>query len=280
MANDSHHPIHLCQPDQGKSCGACCGLYNWKNHSRADIEAILELQTGLFAPFLTSERTDFDRYRELRTAGIKNEKLFETIYNCEFIGFIDPKHHRVGCMLHPMVTGGLDLRDNCFYGAEICSGHFCPGYSCFSTAQQQAVVKATSDWYLYGLTITDIDLVKEFFKHVENAIGDSIKEKRLDDPAALAVLADFFRLKEHWPFKAAENRLGKYYFSAAEYHVARIEYEQRWGVPVSRFDKILVSLESELASQKDLRRAESIIQSLIDRFISAYTAAGGTAEPQ
>jgi hypothetical protein len=270
VPDSSHHPIHLCQPDEGKSCGACCGLYNWKNHSRAAIEAILELQTELFSPFQKSEN-DFDRYRELRASAIDNEKLFETIYNCEFIGFIDPEHRRVGCMLHPMVTGGRDLRDHCFYGAEICSGHFCPGYSCFNTAQQRSVVQATGDWYLYGLTITDIDLVKEFFKHVENTIGESIKEKRLNQPAITSVLSDFFKLKEHWPFKARENRLGKYYFSAAEYHVARIEYEKRWGLPPSRFDKILVSLESELATQDDVRSAEWIIQGYIDRFIAAYT---------
>ena len=269
MTNASHHPIHLCQPDEGKSCGACCGLYNWKNHSRAAIETILVLQTGLFAPLGESEQ-NFDRYRELRASAIDNEKLFETIYNCEFIGFIDPERRRVGCMLHPIVTGGRDLRDHCFYGAKICSGHFCPGYSCFSTAQQRSVVQATGDWYLYGLTITDIDLVKEFFKHVENAIGESINEKRLNQPAITSVLSDFFRLKEHWPFKALENRLGKYYFSAAEYHVARIEYEKRWGLPPSRFDKILVSLESELATQDDVRGAEGIIQGYIDRFIAAY----------
>jgi len=271
MTTESHHPIQLCQPDAGKSCGACCGLYNWKDHSRAAIKKILELQTALFAPFQTSGQ-DFDRYRDLREGSINNEKLFETIYNCEFIGFIDPDRRRVGCMLHPLVTGGRDLRNHCFYGAEICSGHFCPGYSCFSTAQQLAVVKATDDWYLYGLTITDIDLVKEFFKHVENTIGDSIKEKLLDQPAITCVLSDFFSLKEYWPFKARENRLGKYYFSAAEYHVARIEYKERWGMPPSLFDKMLVSLESELASEDDLRRAEAIIQELVDRFIAAYSA--------
>jgi len=270
MTNFSHHAIHLCQPDSEKSCGACCGLYNWKDHSRPAIEAILDLQTAMFAPFQKSE-SDFDRYRELRASALNNEKLFETIYNCEFIGFIDSERHRVGCMLHPMVTGGCDLRDHCFYGAEICSGHFCPGYSCFTTAQQRSVVNATSDWYLYGLTITDIDLVKEFFKHVEDSIGESIKEKKLADAAIAEVLADFFSLKEHWPFKARENRLGKYYFSAAEYHVARIDYEARWGLPASRFDKILVSLESDLATEAALRQAEAAIDGYIKKFISVYT---------
>ncbi len=231
--------------------------------------AILEMQTRLFEPFQKSGR-DFDRYRKLRAAALDNEKLFDTIYNCEFIGFIDEEQCRVGCMLHPMVTGDADLRDHCFYGAEICSGHFCPGYSCFTTAQQRAVVNATSDWYLYGLAITDIDLVKEFFKLVEDSLGEGIKEKRLAEPAITGILARFFDLKEHWPFKARENRLGKYYFSAAEYHVARIEYEARWGLPPSRLDKILVSLESDLETEKDLRRAEAIIEDLVQEFIAAY----------
>lgn len=272
MTRTSHHPIHLCQPDAGKSCGACCGLYNWKDHSRQALQAILEMQTSLFAPFQKTGG-DFDRYRDLRAAVLDNEKLFETIYNCEFIGFIDAGQRRVGCMLHPMVTGGSDLRDHCFYSAEICSGHFCPGYSCFTTAQQRAVINATSDWYLYGLAITDIDLVKEFFKLVEDTIGESIKESRLADPAITDILADFFRLKEHWPFKAKKNRLGKYYFSAAEYHVARIDYEARWGLPASRLDKILVSLESDLTCAKELHQAEEIIERLIQKFIAAY--AGG-----
>lgn len=269
MSPHPRHAIHLCQPDSGKSCGACCGLYNWKDHSRTAIEAILSMQTDLFAPFQTSGR-DFDQYRELRAAALTNEKLFETIYNCEFIGFIDPERRRVGCMLHPMVTGGPDLRDHCFYGAEICAGHFCPGYSCLTTAQQQAVVSATSDWYLYGLTITDIDLVKQFFKHVEDRIGESVKERRLADPAVTDVLSRFFILKESWPFKARENRLGKYCFSAAEYHVARIEYEARWGLPPSRFDGILMSLESDLTTPEDLRQAEAIIEGHVQNFIASY----------
>jgi len=262
----SHHPVHLCQPDSSKSCGACCGLYNWKDHSRQALQAILELQTGLLPRFL--EKEQFDEYRRIRHDKIKNSKLFETIYNCEFLGFLDPARTRVGCMLHPATTGGRDLRVHCFYGAAICSGHFCPGYSCLTTAEQLAVVHALDDWYLYGLVITDIDLVKEFFRHVENTMGDSIREKSLSRPDVIKLLSSFFSLKEHWKFKAGGNRLGKYYFSLAEYNIARIDYEQRWGAPPSRFDKILVSLESDFQTKEDVQEAESIIQGFIDNFIS------------
>ncbi len=222
----------------------------------AAIEAILELQTGLFAPFQNSEQLILTATANCAQPAFNNEKLFETIYNCEFIGFIDPEHRRVGCMLHPMVTGGRDLRDHCFYGAEICSGHFCPGYSCFTTAQQRAVVDATSDWYLYGLTITDIDLVKEFFKHVENAIGDSIKEKRLADPAVRKFLRIFSGSKSTGPSRRAKTASANTISRQPNTMWRASNMKQRWGVPPSRFDKILVSLESEFASQDDLHKAE------------------------
>jgi len=262
------HPIDLCQPDDLKSCAACCGLYNWQDHSRAALTEIITLQTDLFMQLDSYD--NLDTYRDLRNSRLNNTKLFETIYNCEFIGFIDPARLRVGCLLHPSVTGNHKLRNHCFYGSKICHEHFCPSYGCLTTSEQQAVVTALQDWYLYGLVITDIDLVKEFFRHVENTIGESVKPARLSNATLQATLLDFFTLKEHWPFKAAENRLGKYYFSESEYVIARIEYRTRWGVPDSVWDKILVSLESNFNSLEQIREAEHILQEKVESFIQAY----------
>ena len=262
------HPVDLCQPDCQKSCAACCGLYNWQDHSRTALTEIVGMQTDLFLALESYD--DLDAYRRLRNTRISNAKLFETIYNCEFIGFIDNERRRVGCLLHPSVTGDHTLRNHCFYGARICHEHFCPGYGCLTTAEQLAVVAAVQDWYLYGLVITDIDLVKEFFRHIENALGESIKPARLSQPELRCALLDFFSLKEAWPFKAAENRLGKYYFSASEYAIARIDYRARWGVPESRFDKILVSLESDFSCLAQVRAAESLLHAKITAFVKAY----------
>jgi len=262
------HPIDLCQPDDLKSCAACCGLFNWHDHSRAAITEIVALQTDLFLQL--DSYNDLDEYRKRRDSRIRNSKLFATIYNCEFIGFIDAARRRVGCLLHPAVTGNPELRNNCFYGAKICNEHFCPGFGCLTKVEQQAVVASISDWYLYGLIITDIDLVKEFFKRAENLLGESIKASRVYLPQLSAALQDFFTLKEHWPYKAPGNRLGKYYFSAAEYAIARIDYRTRWGVPESTWDKILVSLESEFKTLDDVRSAEKLLQNKLDAFIRAY----------
>ena len=262
------HPIMLCQPDDNKSCSACCGQFNWQNHTRLAVQNILELQTELFHSL--PDYNSLNDYKERVNDSINNTKLFETIYNCEFLGFINQEHTKTGCMLHPAVTGIQDLRNNCFYGPEICESHFCPGFGCLSLVEQKAVIHSIDDWYLYALVITDIDLVKELFKHIENRIGESIKEKHLNKPGLKDVLYDFFQLKESWKFKTEENRMGKYYFSMAEYNIARINYKEKWDVFTSFYDKILVSLESEFNSLYELRKAESIIENIIENFIKLY----------
>jgi len=265
-----YHPVDLCQPDGSKSCGACCGLYNWTDHSRRAIQTLLNVQTDLF--HAQKDFSHLDKLRSIRDSAIHNKKLFETIYNCEFLGFVDAARKKVGCMLHPSVTGRPELRDHCFYGTKICNEHFCPSYSCLTTSEQRAVIHSVNDWYLYGLIITDIDLVKNYFEHVENSIGESIKINKFHNNALHAILSEFFKLKENWPFKSSDNRLGKYYFSKTEYNIARIEYEKRWGILPSRFNRILVSLESDFKTKRDLEEAERIIQQNMDCFIQAYNA--------
>ena len=164
MENPPQYPFHLCQPDGAKSCGACCGLYNWHDHSRETLRSLLQRRTSLFFPW--GKEIDFHYYRQLAEVPASNPKLLETIYNCEFLGFIDQGQKRVGCLLHPSIHEGVDLRGNSFYGAELCAGHFCPSYTHLTKVEQSAVFMALDDWYLYGLVITDIDLVKEFFQKI------------------------------------------------------------------------------------------------------------------
>lgn len=268
MENLSRYPFHLCQPDNEKSCGACCGLYNWHDHSRKTLNSLLQRRTSSF--FSLGKEIDFHHCRQWTEVPASNPKLLEAIYNCEFLGFIDRGQKRVGCLLHPSIHQGVDLRWNSFYGVELCAGHFCPSYTHLTKVEQSAVFMALDDWYLYGLVITDIDLVKEFFKHVQNRLGESIRVECLENIKVRTALRDFFRFKEFWKFSSAKNRLGKYYFSYSEYHIARIEYEKRWQIKPSHFDKILVSLSSEFTTQTDVGEAESLIEEAIERFVEAY----------
>jgi len=262
------YPIHLCQPDETKSCGACCGLYNWEDHSRYTLASLLERRTELF--FSLGENPDLDRYRSVLKTIPLSPKLCETIYNCEFLGFVDREQKRVGCLLHPSFHRGVDLRECSFYGTRLCEEHFCISFTCLTRMEQEAVVCSLDDWYLYGLVITDIDLVKEFFAHVQNRLGDCVHVGRLGDDKVKEALRSFFRLMECWKFVSKENRLGKYYFSHAEYRIARIEYEKNWGMKPSRFDKIFLSLSSSFNTEDDIIEAESIIEEKITKFIEAY----------
>jgi len=166
------------------------------------------------------------------------------------------------------------MRYHSYYGPELCANHFCPSYSYLTVTEQKAVVAVLDDSYLYGLVITDIDLVKEFFRQAQERMGDCLDPRRLEDESVKRAAQDFFSLKEDWPFAARTNRLGKYFFSFSEYQVARIEYEKQWKIKPSRFDKILISLSSEFSSLEDVRRAEAVIEEKIQNFVDAYQKAG------
>lgn len=271
MPNPAIYPIHLCQPDASKSCGACCGLFNYQDHSRATLQHLLRKRAEFFEKFGREDRAE--EYRKRTKAVVASPKLVENIYNCEFLGFLDKEERRVGCLLHPAKNKGEDLRNNSFYGADLCAGHLCPSYTYLTVIEQKAVVAVLDDWYLYGLVITDIDLVKEFFRHTQTRLGDSIHSDRLGKDAVKNSLREFFALKETWPFASTDNRLGKYYFSHSEYQIARIEYEKEWKIKPSRFDKILISLSSEFSALEEVRRAEELVEEKIINFLDAYQGA-------
>jgi len=268
MPNSVLYPIHLCQPDARKSCGACCGLFNYQDHSRVSLQSLLKKRTEFFHQFGTEDR--MEEYRKNSNSIVAGPKLFEKIYNCEFLGFLDKEQRRVGCLLHPGRNEGEDLRNHSFYGADLCAGHLCPSYTYLTVFEQKAVATVLDDWYLYGLVITDIDLVKEFFRHAQTRLGDSIRPAGLERESVKKSLRDFFALKETWPFLSNDNRLGKYYISLSEYQIARIEYEKKWKIKPSRFDKILVSLSSDFLSIEDVQKAENVIEEKIVAFLDAY----------
>lgn len=261
--------IHLCQPDVCKSCGACCGLYNYADSTRESLAMKLRNRTELFRETVGSP-ADLKVFSETVTRREPGERLYEVIYCCEYLGFLDDDERRVGCLLHPFQNNGVDMRDVSFYGVELCNGHFCPSYHFISRAEQQAMIRIIDDWYLYGLCITDIDLVKEYFRFISEGIYDVVHPDRLQGRLKDIALA-FFSLKTSWPFRSPDtNRFGKYYFDGSQYMISHIDYDTL-GCERSRFDKIFLSLTSRFRNVKELRRGEEIIQQKIDEFIACYT---------
>ena len=265
--------IHLCQPGPDKSCGACCGLYNYAVSTRDALAARLRARTALFRA-LVSGSQDLEAFSAMIKERESQETLYEVIYCCEYLGFLDEEERRVGCLLHPLQNRGLDLRDVSFYGRELCDGHFCPSYHYLSREEKQALINCIDDWYLFGLCVTDIDLVKEYFRFVSTALCETPRPERFKEPVLNDIALRFFSLKTTWPFRSPEtNRFGKYYFDGSQYMISHIDYE-RLGCERSRFDKIFLSLSSHFTTRVELEQAERLIQDIIDGFVTHYRIDG------
>jgi len=261
--------IHLCQPGPGKSCGACCGLYNYANSTKEALVERLRNRTRLFHERVSGP-DDLNSFSAMIKTQESQQKLYEVIYCCEYLGFLDEGERRVGCLLHPLQNGGRDLRDVSFYGRELCDGHFCPSYHYLSHEEQASLINIIDDWYLYGLCVTDIDLVKEYFRFICDKIcevpdPDNFKEGRLKE-----IALRFFSYKISWPYRSPDtNRFGKYYFDGSQYMISHIDYETL-GCQRSKFDKIFLSLTSSFRDLDELRHGEALIQSNIEEFTNHY----------
>jgi hypothetical protein len=261
--------IHLCQPDARKSCGACCGLYNYADSTRESLVRRLRRRTALFHENVIGP-DDLKAFSRMIRESESQTRIYDVIYCCEYIGFLDHDEKTVGCLLHPIQNGGKDLRDASFYGKELCDGHLCLSYQHISREEKLALINIIGDWYLYGLCITDIDLVKEYFRFISEGIGEMPSADRFKKGVLKDIAFCFFSLKISWPFRSPEtNRFGKYYFDGSQYMINHIDYDAL-SCERSRFDKIFLSLTSQFNVLEELRRGEAIIQENIDEFICKY----------
>jgi hypothetical protein len=257
---------HLCQPDLLKSCGACCGLYNYRANGRGVLVERLRRRSEIFM----TNSSDVDRYVH-EVASLEGAKLSETIYNCEFLGFIDEREQRVGCLLHPQRNNGVDLRGISFYGDELCRHHLCPSHEKLTTSEKEVVVLVVDDWYLYGLCITDIDLIKSYLCHIQNAVGEEFNpEKLTKKPELLRVMEQFFSWKEAWPYRRMNSlRFGKYYFLEGEHYIARIDYG-KIGIDPSPYDTIFLSFASAFKEGEEVLAAEEMVRANIEKAVALY----------
>jgi hypothetical protein len=261
----------LCQPDPGKSCGACCGLYNYVDSSREALAARLRTRTRRYREMVSSF-DDLARYAAATFAEEDFTKRYEVIYCCEYLGFLDDSEKKVGCLLHPMQNNGIDMRGVSFYGQQVCADHLCPSHHFIRRNQQLVLLKIIDDWYLYGLCLTDIDLVVTYFRLIADQVGQELKPRNFDDPKLKSIALEYFNWKTSWPFRSEEaNRLGKYYFDGSQYMISHIDYE-KFGRDISPYNAILLSLSSQFETAAQLEMAESMIRGNIDAFVRRYLA--------
>jgi hypothetical protein len=259
----------LCQPDRGKSCAACCGLYNYADSSRESLTRRLHLRTRRFNEVMKT-RGDITRFGLETLAEEDFRKRYEVIHCCEFLGFLDDLEKRVGCLLHPAQNSGIDRRAGSFYGQELCAGHLCPSHQYIPRVQSQILIQIIDDWYLYGLCLTDIDLVMTYFRLLAERIGEELKPVVFNNDTLRHIAREYFNWKVSWPFRSPDiNRLGKYYFDGSQYMVSRIDYE-KFGRESSPLNTIFLSLSSCFNYGEEIDQAEKLLWSNIEKFISAY----------
>lgn len=259
----------FCQPDEQKSCGACCGLYNYADSSFDSLRPRLRARTERFRQ-LVKVSGDIEYYIRKTFAAEDFTPRYEVIYCCEFLGFLDELEKKVGCLLHPEQNSGLDLRAGSFYGQEICAGHICPSHHFIPINQTRIIIKIIDDWYLYGLCLTDIDLVTNYFRLLADRIGEELKPDVFDNQVLKDIAHEFFCWKINWPFRSEEiNRLGKYYFDGSQYMIGYIDYE-KMGISVSPLDKIFMSLSSTFRNAEEVSKAERLVWENVVKFITSY----------
>lgn len=261
--------VYLCQVNDAVSCGACCGLYNCADATRAGLQALLGHRTERFAA--VPRRADaIDEFRVRLERREHSARPYSDFYVCPFLGWVGADGGRVGCLLHPMAAGndGIDYRGLSFYGGLACRDYFCPSHRNLAAAHKEIVKAACTDWYLYGLAITEDRLVDAFFGEVEQRAGRRLSAADLSAHADLrpAVL-EFLALKLAWPFRAPGAKgPGNYFFNDGLHPKPTIDYA-RLGLPPSPLDPILRELSSAFDRPAELAQAEAAIERLIARIL-------------
>ena len=191
----------MCQPGGGASCGACCGLYNFKDHSRAAVTNELRRHTRLIARTPRTAEAYADAAAQLKRE--QPSPAFSDVRVCPLLGFLDgEREETVGCLAHPKHTGtgGIDLRDCGVYRAEICESFECPSHLWLSPDEARLIAEVCrGDWYLYGLVITDVDFVRAVFRLLARSLGEDVPARRLlehPDPRVREATGRVFALRE------------------------------------------------------------------------------------
>lgn len=103
------HPS-LCVPDSLKSCFACCPPIRPAGYEHIQYRAII-------ARVLRENTSAFQKECN-RTTPIRG-------FSCWALGYLDASRLLIGCLLHPAVNGGEDLRFRVGYGDK-CRRESCP----------------------------------------------------------------------------------------------------------------------------------------------------------
>ena len=262
-------PFHLCQPGGGASCGACCGLYNFRHRSREALTRALSRRTDTVRSLPLIPEAYSGAARSLRRWD--KDPLFPPVRVCPLLGFVDEARTRVGCLAHPAVTGGEDLRDCGAYDSRTCASFECPSFLWLDGPTARLVRAACPDWYRYGLVITDVEFVRGSLRLVSDRRGATVDPDAIvANPAALAAATALFALKETAPDRPVDGDVfGRFAADDLGEPVPRILDYDRLGAGPAPEDEVALTLGYDPADAAALERARALVRAHVDAVVQA-----------
>jgi len=257
--------IHLCQRAHA-SCGACCGLYNRTDQDRDAVTAELWRRTRRLA---RAERTEVAfRAAAAELAAGGPTPLFPSVKICPLLGFLDAAGTRVGCLAHPLTTGGIDLRICGSYDVTTCDAFLCPSHA-FLSEEEAQLAEAAADWYLYGLVVTDVPFLRAVLAAVAARTGARVERRHLEHPPFRTAFTALLSLKELLE-PGSDGLFGAFRAGHdGEPVPRRIDYEAaaREGSP---YDAILTCMGADPRSGNDLDALEGEVRRRLERCRKAF----------
>ncbi len=260
----------LCQRDRA-SCGACCGLYNRRDFGCAAVTAELERRTRALQGVPRTLPALRAAAEALEADG--PEPLFPSVRVCPLLGFVDESRTRIGCLGHPVATGGPDLRDAGAYDARVCDTFFCPSHAFLSEEEAAIAQAAAGDFHLYGLVVTDVPFLRAALGAVAERAGAKILLRHLEDGCFRAALRRLLALKDELA-PGSEGLFGAFAAGpGGEDAPRRIDYAGI-GRAASAYDAILTCAGADPRSGNDLDQLEGEVRRRLDECVAAFPVRG------
>ncbi|MFL5319480.1 MAG: hypothetical protein ACJ790_07465 [Myxococcaceae bacterium] len=259
---------NLCQTGTA-TCGACCGEFNFRDHSRQAIATELRRHTAGLRDVERTKEAFAAKAAEIKEAA--PDALFPIVRVCPLLGFVDAAEEKIGCLAHPAVVG-TDLRDCGVYTSDICETFTCPSYIWLDDATAELIRDACPDWYTYGLVITDVEFVRGCFTLFVNALARPVSADELRTKA-LPQIAALFALKAIAPDRPEGAKIfGRFEDRGEEDPHMRIIDTDALGVSPSAEDLLVLCLGYAPVAKLELLAARSLVQRHIDAVIEQLTA--------
>jgi hypothetical protein len=234
-------------------------MYNRRDLSRPAVHALLVRRTEALARAPRSA----EGFRGAAAALREDEAapLFPSVRVCPLLGYLDPERTRVGCLGHPLVTGGPDLRDCGVYDVRTCDAFLCPSHSWLTEEEAELLAAACAgDPYLYGLVVTDVPFVRAALGGVAALAGRRVERRHLGDGRFRCALTQLLALKEELA-PGSDGLFGAFRAAADGEPVPRtIDYDALGREAPSPHDALLTAVGADPRSGNDLDQLEGEVR--------------------